>query len=85
MEHAFNDIAEDLEIEPLKERDITQQFTALMRTDWEIYEEWKGGYYHEGLELFIGLGEMLGFTWEQVEDAYYAKNKVNHERQNAGY
>ncbi|MEK5331532.1 dUTP diphosphatase [Lysinibacillus sp. FSL W8-0992] len=85
LEHAFNDIAEDLEIEPLKERDITQQFTALMRTDWEIYEEWKGGYYHEGLELFIGLGEMLGFTWEQVEDAYYAKNKVNHERQNAGY
>jgi len=34
---------------------------------------------------FIGLGEMLGFSWKQVEDAYYAKNKINHERQDAGY
>lgn len=34
---------------------------------------------------FNQLGRKLGFTWEQVEEAYYAKNKVNHERQNAGY
>lgn len=39
----------------------------------------------KGLELYIGLGEMLGFTWDQIEEAYYAKNKVNHERQNTGY
>ena len=34
---------------------------------------------------FVGLGEMLGFTWPQIEAAYYAKNEVNHERQLAGY
>lgn len=34
---------------------------------------------------FIGLGEMLGFTGEQVEHAYFAKNAVNHERQVNGY
>lgn len=34
---------------------------------------------------FNHLGRKLGFAWEQVEEAYYAKNKVNHERQNAGY
>jgi dimeric dUTPase (all-alpha-NTP-PPase superfamily) len=37
------------------------------------------------LGYFIGLGEMLGFTWEEVEQAYYAKNKINHQRQEEGY
>jgi dimeric dUTPase (all-alpha-NTP-PPase superfamily) len=34
---------------------------------------------------FIGLGEMLGFTWDQVEKAYFDKNSVNHQRQEQGY
>jgi dimeric dUTPase (all-alpha-NTP-PPase superfamily) len=37
------------------------------------------------LGYFVGLGEMLGFTWEQVEQAYFEKNAVNHERQESGY
>ncbi|KMJ56989.1 dUTPase [Bacillus sp. LL01] len=36
-------------------------------------------------ESYIALGEMLGFSWEEVEQAYFAKNKVNHERQKQGY
>lgn len=34
---------------------------------------------------FYHLGEMLGFTWEQIEQAYYDKNAINHTRQNTGY
>ena len=34
---------------------------------------------------FIELGQMLGFTWDQVEQAYYTKNEINHERQATGY
>lgn len=34
---------------------------------------------------FIGLGKHLGFTWEQVEQSYFEKNRINHERQEAGY
>lgn len=34
---------------------------------------------------FVKLGELLGFTWEQIEQAYFMKNKVNHERQANGY
>lgn len=41
--------------------------------------------YREIFQLFLGLGELLGFTWEQVSDAYKLKNKVNHERQGNGY
>jgi len=41
--------------------------------------------YKRILETFIKLGEMLGFTWEQIEQAYIKKNAVNHERQENGY
>jgi dimeric dUTPase (all-alpha-NTP-PPase superfamily) len=34
---------------------------------------------------FLGLGQMLGFTWEQIEAAYLQKNAINHERQESGY
>ena len=37
------------------------------------------------LSNFIELGKMLGFTWEQVEQAYLTKNKINHERLESGY
>jgi dimeric dUTPase (all-alpha-NTP-PPase superfamily) len=45
-------------------------------TDWDYF-------YMFG--HFLGLGEMLGFSWEQIEEAYVAKNAVNHERQESGY
>ena len=37
------------------------------------------------LQHFIALGEMLGFTWEQIEQSYYQKNAINHTRQDSGY
>lgn len=33
----------------------------------------------------IGLGEMLGFTWQDIMKAYAEKNKINHERQANAY
>ncbi|MFJ3386861.1 dUTP diphosphatase [Lysinibacillus sp. NPDC086135] len=67
------------------DNDITVQFigvasTILQLRNWKSHSSWEGLF----SEFYI-LGKMLGFTWEQVEEAYYAKNKVNHERQNAGY
>lgn len=36
--------------------------------------------------VFIAIGVVgLGFTWEQIAEAYVSKNRVNHERQSAGY
>lgn len=68
-----------------EETDVTYQFLSismhLLKLDYsEDVESW---------EMLFGefylLGKMLGFTWEQIEAAYYAKNKVNHERQETGY
>lgn len=36
-------------------------------------------------DYFFGLGEMLDFSWEEIEQAYLDKNKINHERQVTGY
>ncbi len=36
--------------------------------------------------LFLNIGmNGFSFTWEQIEEAYFKKNEVNHKRQNAGY
>ncbi|WLR44462.1 dUTP diphosphatase (plasmid) [Bacillus carboniphilus] len=34
---------------------------------------------------FIALGALLGFEWDEIEQAYKAKNEVNHARQEANY
>lgn len=41
--------------------------------------------YNNLVGLFFGLCELLEFTWEEVEAAYYEKNAINHERQEQGY
>lgn len=41
--------------------------------------------YKNIMNVYLGLGEMLGFSWEQIEHAYYEKNKINLERQENGY
>lgn len=64
------------------ETDITQQFLLVFENvnklvhpiDWiNLFEE------------FYILGKMLGFTWEQIEQAYLNKNNINHQRQESGY
>lgn len=84
LSHKFDEALSGLAIEPISIR-IVDSFTALMRTEWETFDDGSADYFHGGLELFIGLGESLGFTWEQIEQAYYDKNQINHERQTNGY
>lgn len=73
-----------------KADNITEQFLWLMSDVTELYNslcnDGFSNFDYEFLLLrFIHLGEMLGFTWEQIEEAYMRKNAVNHERQNNGY
>jgi len=67
------------------ESDITHQFLEITARILEVdhrenTESWK-----ELFEEFYLLGKMLGFTWDEVEAAYFKKNKINHERQESGY
>lgn len=56
----------------------------------DIYEEvseieWSVDAYVRAFYRYVELGEKLGFTWEQIESAYMAKNAINHQRQETGY
>lgn len=72
VESQFNDVFNDI-----------CYLRLAIQSDWEEDEK------QEAFEYlwadFFGLGKMLGFTWEQIEQAYYDKNQVNHVRQDTGY
>jgi dimeric dUTPase (all-alpha-NTP-PPase superfamily) len=85
IEHEYDKELPYLDIEPLTFDSIVTQFSMLFTADWNNWEFGHDGYYHEAFEIYLGLGEMLGFTHEEIEAAYFEKNQVNHERQNQGY
>ena len=69
----------------LKDEDITSQF---IHTKKMVIDFWATGdytYYKFLVGGYLGLGEMLGFTWDEIEQGYYDKNQINHERQENGY
>ena len=73
----------DEDTELYKSKNIVEQFIYMNGEITEIYQydfSYKALVYR-----MLCLGEMLGFTWEQIEESYFAKNKINHERQANGY
>jgi dimeric dUTPase (all-alpha-NTP-PPase superfamily) len=88
--HFILEIGLDLGFQPIyvlpyKYENITRQFKELY---WEISDMDKSSKKDDFLYMFrkfVGLGEMLGFTWEEIEQAYFEKNKINHQRQEVGY
>jgi len=83
-----------------KNQRIIEPFTTVMSDDKDIDYQFIGiygaimDYYRSGgnirsykklFRLYFGLGEMLGFTPEQIEQAYYEKNTINILRQDSGY
>jgi len=66
-----------------KEKTIESQFKKVFNA--VLCVETSRMFYLELLEDYLTLGEMLGFTWEEIEQAYLKKNEVNHQRQANGY
>jgi dimeric dUTPase (all-alpha-NTP-PPase superfamily) len=70
----------------VKEQTIVEQFLSVMSEVNELcHGEYEPSDYEFLFAKFVHLGEMLGFTWEQIEEAYIRKNAVNHQRQESGY
>jgi dimeric dUTPase (all-alpha-NTP-PPase superfamily) len=65
--------------------DVVMQFNVLFDKVGDFYVYQTKDNYQIVLSLFLALGEMLGLTREQIEEAYMQKNAVNHERQEMGY
>jgi dimeric dUTPase (all-alpha-NTP-PPase superfamily) len=68
------------------EESITDQFRAVFYlASVGVYPEYPEEWFNPLFAAFVSLGKMLGFTWEEVEQAYMEKNRINHERQSNGY
>lgn len=68
-----------------KKTDPLKQFTYLFRSVTLFDSKRNDITYESIVSDFMTLGDALGFAEQQVEDAYYEKNKTNHERQHNGY
>lgn len=69
--------------------DVTKQFNIIFRAitilENDLNYTLAERDYLNVVELFLGLGTLLGFTEEIIVQAYKDKNKVNHTRQENGY
>ncbi|WP_342505657.1 dUTP diphosphatase [Sporosarcina sp. FSL K6-2383] len=66
--------------EPYMTNDVTLQFNYVFSLATKVRKQYKPLF-----SCFVALGEMLGFTWEEIESAYSAKNEINHARQDTNY
>jgi dimeric dUTPase (all-alpha-NTP-PPase superfamily) len=71
-----------INIRPLKKITIVEQFLKIFSLCSTINNVFPC---IDILDYYCGLGEMFGFTWEEITAAYMDKNKINHERQENGY
>lgn len=92
LEIGENPVITEQYLEPFVGDMIADQFNAILKSSCEIdvdtnrdSEELNGETWSSMLNYFVGLGIMLGFTWDEIEASYLEKNRTNHARQDSGY
>lgn len=94
--HFFLSIGNDFSIDentdftPIKQSVMTQIAILYKRISdfwWQVHDNTDDPIitYYFAFERYLGLSEALGFTWEEVEQAYMRKHKINLQRQESGY
>jgi len=74
--------------EPTKQKDLIGQVLDLydMISVFRVLSgEKQKDHYHKMFSQFIRIGQQMGFTMEQVHEAYKNKNEVNFQRLSEGY
>ena len=61
---------------------IVEKFNDCFHLAYMMSED---NYFNELVQYFFDLGYLLGFTWNEIEQAYFEKNEINHKRQEGGY
>jgi dimeric dUTPase (all-alpha-NTP-PPase superfamily) len=80
MLHEIDTIKQHEKIESEK-ISITDIFDTCFYYATNDYNEW----FTYLFAYYLILGERLGFTWEQIEQSYFEKNRINHQRQDNFY
>jgi dimeric dUTPase (all-alpha-NTP-PPase superfamily) len=80
LEADIEELRKEIELEPFHEGTLTEHFNTVFKLASR-----PAGQYADLFNAFVGLGEFLGFSWNEVEKAYFVKNQINHQRQSEGY
>jgi dimeric dUTPase (all-alpha-NTP-PPase superfamily) len=75
----------DLEGNHSGTEDLNEQFLYVYRIITDFRTEPSVTHFLDLFNEYIHLGKLLGFTSQDIFDAYTDKNKVNYERQQQGY
>lgn len=87
LELAFefhNDLTE-MNYQPKIGRTIASQFNDIFGVISDLSKKKAAWHYMDLMDSVLGLGKMLDFSWDQIEEAYFKKNEINHVRQDQGY
>ncbi|WP_456273803.1 dUTP diphosphatase [Bacillus sp. AK031] len=68
-----------------KEEDLTKQFLVVYQSINDFMSKRSVTEYDQLVHQYFYLGKILGFSHEEVVEAYEQKNQVNYERQKQGY
>lgn len=66
-------------------RSKTEQFNKVFEMCMNFHKEQSKANYIELFTAYLQLASLLGFTENDIQQAYYKKNEVNFARQDAGY
>ncbi|WP_062355253.1 dUTP diphosphatase [Bacillus kwashiorkori] len=82
----FHDYVNDIPLAgEIGEMDATAKFIEVFAQIQALQQKKSEAAYWKLYQSYYELGKILGFTPEEVEAAYLAKNQVNHKRQDEGY
>ncbi|WP_102346721.1 dUTP diphosphatase [Bacillus sp. Marseille-P3661] len=64
---------------------LVDQFHVVYKSINELRENQQLQQYQKVFNEYLILGDLLGFSWKDIKEAYISKNEVNHQRQDQGY
>lgn len=71
--------------ERMSESDLTELFIGTHRAILVFLDEYSMSNYQRVWSWYGGIADELGFSYEDIIDAYMAKNQTNYDRQKDGY
>ncbi|MFC5735305.1 dUTP diphosphatase [Cytobacillus gottheilii] len=72
-------------IEAADQNDINEQFLAVFEQIHQFRAEKTRESYEKLFLVYLQLGQLLGFSAADIEQAYFEKNEVNYKRQKENY
>lgn len=76
---------ENMEKSDCKKNSVTEQFLYVYEVINQFKQDSSFSNYINMFQGYLDLAIHLGFSHEQIEEAYIKKNEVNYERQEKGY